>query len=106
VQPPEIPDLTISSFEARTRQRREAMRLTEREIDKLMIFTAREPVSEKASGSSEEITVVTGRTLDGLYYLRALARDGLTPAKELRTFVNAWRETQGMTRLAFERFSS
>ncbi len=43
---------------------------------------------------------------DNAAYVRALAQDGLTLAKQINHFVNNWRETIGLEKLEFNRFGS
>ncbi len=56
--------------------------------------------------TSEQAVLATGQTDDGLGYLRALARDGLTLTCTVRGFLNAWRVQQGRQPIPFERFTS
>lgn len=55
---------------------------------------------------SETVTLVTGQLSDNQTYLRALAKDGLELKQRLQTFINTWREQQGLNFIEFSRFSS
>lgn len=55
---------------------------------------------------SDTVTLVTGQLSENQTYLRALAKDGLELKQELQTFINTWREGQGLNVIEFSRFSS
>ena len=55
---------------------------------------------------NERATLVIGQAEASLSYLRALAHDGLTLSRLVRSRLNGWREQQGMAAIPFERFGS
>jgi urease accessory protein len=55
---------------------------------------------------SESMTLVTGQISENQMYLRTLAKDGLELKQRLQTFINSWREQQGLNFIEFSRFSS
>jgi urease accessory protein len=55
---------------------------------------------------TDTLTLVTGQLSEGQTYLRSLAKDGLELKQQLQTFINTWREEQGLNFIEFSRFSS
>jgi urease accessory protein len=55
---------------------------------------------------SDTLTLVTGQLSEEQMYLRAIAKDGLELKQRLQSFINIWREEQGLNFIEFSRFSS